>query len=76
MANIITGPMPAEHERLLKAAYENLITFGKLFLAGDFNKSETPFFHYEIAELPKHFMPWHFFVLWRGVSSNKLLRGQ
>ena len=50
MANIITGPMPAEHERLLKSAYENLITFGKLFLAGDFNKSETPFFHYEIAE--------------------------
>ena len=50
MANIITGPMPSQHEELLKAAYDNLITFGKLFLAGDFKKSATPFFHYEIAE--------------------------
>ena len=50
MANIITGPMPGETERLLKAAYDNLITFGKLFIGGDFRKSETPFFHFEIAE--------------------------
>jgi hypothetical protein len=49
MANILTK-LPAEHERILKAAYDNLITFGKLFLAGDFGKSETPFFHYEIAD--------------------------
>lgn len=49
MANIIKT-MPAKHEIMLKAAYDNLITFGKLFLSGDFKKSETPWFHYEIAE--------------------------
>jgi hypothetical protein len=49
LANIIKT-MPAEQERVLKACYDNLITFGKFFLAGDFKKSETPFFHYEIAE--------------------------
>jgi len=49
MANLITK-LSSEHERFLKAAYDNLITFGKLFLAGDFSKSETPLFHYEIGE--------------------------
>jgi hypothetical protein len=49
MANIIRT-LPSQNEKILKACYENLITFGKFFLAGDFRKSETPFFHYEIAE--------------------------
>ena len=49
MANIIKT-LPSQSEVILKAAYDNLITFGKLFLAGDFNKSLTPWFHYEIAE--------------------------
>ena len=42
--------LASEHERILKASYDNLITFGKLFLQGDFNKSQSPPFHYEIAE--------------------------
>ena len=49
MANILSK-LPSKHERILHAAYEDLIVFGKLFLAGDFNKSKTPLFHYEIAE--------------------------
>lgn len=49
MANIIKT-MPSESEKILHAAYNNLITFGKLFLKGDFGKSNTPFFHYEIGE--------------------------
>jgi len=49
MANINTK-LSSEHERFLKASFDNLITFGKLFLGGDFNKSETPLFHYEIGE--------------------------
>lgn len=49
MANINTR-LASDHERILKAAYDNLITFGKLFLGGDFNKSETPLFHYEIGQ--------------------------
>lgn len=40
----------SEHERILKACWDDLITFGKLFLPGDFRKSETPGFHYEIAD--------------------------
>lgn len=31
------------------SAYNNLIFFGKLFLPGDFNKSRSPLFHYEIG---------------------------
>ena len=34
----------------LKLAYEDLIAFGKLFLPDDFMRSETPFFHYEVAD--------------------------
>jgi hypothetical protein len=49
MANINTK-LSSEHERYLKAAFDSLITFGKLFLAGDFTKSTTPLFHYEIAD--------------------------
>jgi len=42
--------LSSEHERILRASYDSLITFGKLFLKGDFRKSETPLFHYEIAD--------------------------
>lgn len=42
--------MPSDSERILLASYNNLITFGKIFLRGDFGKSKTPFFHYEIGE--------------------------
>ena len=37
-------------ETALKLASRDLISFGKLFLPEDFNRSETPFFHYEIAD--------------------------
>ena len=34
----------------LRLAYTDLIAFGKLFLPEDFKRSETPFFHYEVAD--------------------------
>ena len=37
-------------EKHLLLAYQDLIAFGKLFLPGDFGKSESPLFHYEIAD--------------------------
>ena len=49
MSNIITA-LPSKHEQILLKAYNDLIDFGKLFLPGDFRKSKTPWFHYEIAE--------------------------
>lgn len=49
MANIIQT-LPSKQEKILKSCYDNLITFGKFFLAGDFRKSQTPQFHYEIGE--------------------------
>jgi hypothetical protein len=49
MANIITA-QASVHEANLRAAYRDLITFGKLFLPGDFEKSATPRFHYEIGD--------------------------
>jgi len=41
--------LPNKADELIVAAYEDLITFGKLFIPGDFRKSATPQFHYEIA---------------------------
>ena len=38
-------------EEALRLANKDLIAFGKLFLADDFMRSETPFFHYEIADV-------------------------
>jgi hypothetical protein len=38
-------------EEALMLANKDLIAFGKLFLADDFMRSETPFFHYEIADV-------------------------
>tara|TARA_R110002049_G_scaffold270272_1_gene447292 strand:- start:11006 stop:12571 length:1566 start_codon:yes stop_codon:yes gene_type:complete len=37
-------------EEALMLANKDLIAFGKLFLPDDFMRSETPFFHYEIAD--------------------------
>lgn len=49
MANIIKQ-LPSKSEEILKASFEDLITFGKVFLSGDFMKSKTPAFHYEIGK--------------------------
>ena len=37
-------------EEVLQLARNDLIAFGKLFLPDDFMRSETPFFHYEVAD--------------------------
>ena len=37
-------------EETLQLAYKDLIAFGKLFLPDDFLRSETPPFHYEMAD--------------------------
>ncbi|MBC8551266.1 MAG: hypothetical protein H8D23_16600 [Candidatus Brocadiales bacterium] len=47
--NILKGN-PSKEERMLYMAFRKTIVFGKMFLAGDFMKSETPFFHYEICD--------------------------
>lgn len=49
MANINSQDV-SKAEELLLLAYQDLIAFGKLFLPGDFGKSESPVFHYEIAD--------------------------
>ena len=41
----------SESEEALLLASKDLIAFGKLFLSNDFMRSETPFFHYEIADI-------------------------
>ena len=38
-------------EEQLLLAKNDLVAFGKLFLPDDFMRSETPFFHYEVADL-------------------------
>ncbi len=40
----------SEQEEALELAKKDLIAFGKLFLPDDFLRSETPPFHYEIAD--------------------------
>jgi len=49
MANINSGDI-SKIEQHLELAKNDLIAFGKLFLPDDFNRSETPFFHYEVAD--------------------------
>jgi len=41
----------SKEEEALHLAYKDLIAFGKLFLPDDFMRSETPPFHYEIADM-------------------------
>ena len=40
----------SEAEQVLELAKNDLIAFGKLFLPDDFMRSETPPFHYEMAD--------------------------
>ncbi len=49
MANINTQNVSKAEEALM-LAQKDMIAFGKLFLADDFMRSETPFFHYEVAD--------------------------
>ena len=49
MANINSQNI-SKAEEALQLAHKDLISFGKLFLPDDFLRSETPFFHYEIAD--------------------------
>ena len=49
MANINSQNI-SKAEETLQLASKDLISFGKLFLPDDFMRSETPFFHYEVAD--------------------------
>ena len=49
MANVNFHNVSKEEE-LLKRAFNDVISFGKLFLPEDFMRSETPPFHYELAD--------------------------
>ena len=49
MANINTQNVSKAEEALM-LAQKDMISFGKLFLPDDFMRSETPFFHYEVAD--------------------------
>jgi hypothetical protein len=49
MANVNFHNVSKE-ERALRLAQNDLIAFGKLFLPDDFMRSETPFFHYVVAD--------------------------
>tara|TARA_R100001594_G_scaffold74282_1_gene108925 strand:+ start:1433 stop:2986 length:1554 start_codon:yes stop_codon:yes gene_type:complete len=49
MANINKHNV-SKMEEELQLAYKDMIAFGKLFLPDDFMRSETPFFHYEVAD--------------------------
>ena len=49
MANVNTKNIP-KAEEVLALAKTDLIAFGKLFLPGDFGKSESPGFHYDIGD--------------------------
>ena len=50
--NIISPPSElSEKDRILARSYKDLIYFGRAFLPNDFlNKSQSPFFHHEIAK--------------------------
>ena len=49
MANINTRDVSKEEE-LLRLAKNDILAFGKLFLPDDFTRSDTPWFHCEIAD--------------------------
>ncbi|QDP47175.1 MAG: putative terminase large subunit [Prokaryotic dsDNA virus sp.] len=49
MSNINLHNVSKEEEALQMAKHD-LISFGKLFLPDDFRRSETPFFHYQVAD--------------------------
>ena len=41
----------SKEEEALQLAKNDMIAFGKLFLPDDFMRSETPFFHYQVADI-------------------------
>ena len=49
MANINKHNV-SQVNKVLELSRYDLIAFGKLFLSGDFGKSESPKFHYQIAD--------------------------
>ena len=49
MANVNFNNVSKVEEEL-ELASKDMIAFGKLFLPDDFMRSETPFFHYEVAD--------------------------
>ena len=49
MANVNFNNV-SKAEEDLELASKDMIAFGKLFLPDDFMRSETPFFHYEVAD--------------------------
>ena len=49
MANLNLNGNIAKNEEVLHLAYNDLITFGKLFCPQDFMSTESPPFHYEIG---------------------------
>ena len=49
MANVNFHNVSKEEETL-RLAYRDLVAFGKLFLPDDFMRSDTPPFHYEVAD--------------------------
>ncbi len=49
MANVNFHNVSRE-EKLLREAFTDMIAFGKLFLHQDYMRSETPWFHYQIAD--------------------------
>jgi hypothetical protein len=49
MANINKHNV-SQANKVLELSRHDLIAFGKLFLSGDFGKSESPKFHYQIAD--------------------------
>ena len=51
MANLNLNGNISEKEKILKMAYEDLITFGKLFSPQDFLASTSPPFHYKIGKM-------------------------
>jgi len=50
--NIISPPSElTQKDKVLARSYKDLIYFGRAFLPNDFlNKSQSPFFHHEIAK--------------------------
>jgi phage terminase large subunit-like protein len=50
--NIVSSPSDSsDKDEILARAYKDLIYFGRAFLPNDFlNKSQSPFFHYDIAK--------------------------
>ena len=49
MANLNKKNVSEAEEQLLLAK-NDIIAFGKLFLPDDFMRSETPWFHYQVAD--------------------------